>query len=288
MIERDVLDRLESNVVKALDGGSTDDLDILGYGEISTVLRVEGTDGPVAAKRLPAMTSAQFTAYSETLSEYLDDLHKRGVQPVASTVYAVGEDPLIPYCVQPLQPLLLVDELRTADTETTGHRIDQLVDAITGSVDDWVGLDGQVSNWAVDGDDLLYIDVTTPLLRDVSGAERLDVGLFIASLPWSLRGTVNRFLLDEILSHYYDPRAVLLDLAGNLHKERLTEIIPPFLDAANRAVSPAITEAEAAKYYRADAWMWEFLLRIRKADRAWQQKVRRRRYPFLLPGRIER
>jgi len=288
MIEHEVLDRLEAEVTSALDGGSVDGLDILGYGEISTVLQADGMDGPVAAKRLPEMSHAQFSAYAETLSDYLDDLRERGVRPVASAVYAVGEDPLIPYCVQPLQPLLLVDEFRTADTATIQRRVDQLVDIITGAVDDWVGLDGQVSNWAVDGDDLLYIDVTTPLMRDVSGAERLDAGLFIASLPWALRGAVDRFLLDEILSHYYDPRAVLLDLAGNLHKERLAGVIPPLLDAVNRVVSPPITGAEAAKYYRSDALMWGLLQRLRRADRVWQQRVRHRCYPFLLPGRIER
>lgn len=271
-----------------LDGDPAEDLDIIGYGEISTVLRVEGTDGPVAAKRLPMMSRTQFTTYDKTLADYLDDLRARGVRPVDSVVRAVGDDPVAPYCIQPLQPLLLVDELHSADGVTIDRRVNQLVDAIVGVVDDWVGLDGQVSNWAVDGDHLTYIDVTTPLLRDASGSERLDVGLFIASLPWALRGAVDRFLLTEILSHYYDPRAVLLDLAGNLHKERLTAIIPRFLEAANRVVSPMITEGEAAKYYRSDAWMWEFLLRIRKADRAWQQRVRRRRYPFLLPGRIER
>ncbi|MCL1598917.1 MAG: DUF6206 family protein [Actinomycetia bacterium] len=288
MIDQEVLERLEARVLAVLDGAPIDDLDVIGYGEISTVLRAEGTDGPVVAKRLPQMRRTQFVAYSRTLADYLDDLSVRGVQPVESIVRAVGDDPVVPYCIQPLQPLLLVDELITADDATIERRVGQLVNTIVGAVDGWVGLDGQVSNWAVQDDDLVYIDVTTPLLRDASGSERLDVGLFLASLPWALRGAVDRFLLTEILSHYYDPRAVLLDLAGNLHKERLTEVIPPLLEAANRLVSPPITQTEAEKYYRSDAWMWEFLLRIRGADRAWQRKVRHRRYPFLLPGQIER
>ena len=32
----------------------------------------------------------------------------------------------------------------------------------------------------------------------------------------------------------------------------------------------------------------ELLQRLRRLDRAWQRRVRRRVYPFLLPGRIER
>ena len=288
MIDPDVLTRLESDVVASLSGNTSVRLSVLGYGEISTVLRAEGLNGPVAAKRLPCMTRSQLSAYSETLSRYLHDLEARGVRPVDSAVFSVGSDPFTPYCVQPLQPLLLVDELRTADTETIDSRVKRLVEIIVGAVDRWLGLDGQVSNWAVNGDNLVYIDVTTPLLRDAAGKDELDTDLFIASLPWALQGSVKRFLLDEILSHYYDPRAVLLDVAGNLHKERLPGVIGPLLTEANRVISPPITADEALRYYRSDARMWEFLQRLRKADRWWQQKARHRAYPFLLPGAIER
>ena len=288
MIDPDVLAQLESDVVAHLSGDYSVHLDVLGYGEISTVLRAEGLNGPVAAKRLPRMTRSQLSAYSEILSRYLYDLQARGVRPVDSAVFSVGSDPFRPYCVQPLQPLLLVDELRTADSETIDRRVQQLVGIVVGAVDGWLGLDGQISNWAVDGDELLYIDVTTPLVRDTAGKDELDTDLFIASLPWALRGSVRRFLLDEILSHYYDPRAVLLDMAGNLTKERLPQVIEPLLRATNRVVSPPITTDQATKYYRTDARMWELLQRLRQADRWWQKTARRRTYPFLLPGAIER
>lgn len=288
MIDQEVLDRLEADVEASLSGNSGISLDVLGYGEISTVLRAEGLDGPVAAKRLPAMTGEQLSAYKEILARYLEDLRARGVRPVDSAVFSVGSDPYTPYCVQPLLPLLLVDELRTADSETVEYRVEQLVGIVVGAVDGWLGLDGQISNWAVDGDELLYVDVTTPLLRDASGKDQLDTDLFIASLPWALQGTVRRFLLDEILSHYYDPRAVLLDMAGNLVKERLTQVIEPLLKATNQVVSPPITTDEAMKYYRTDARMWDLLQRLRQADRWWQKTARHRMYPFLLPGEIER
>ena len=288
MIDPDVLAQLESDVVASLSGDTSVHLDVLGYGEISTVLRAEGLNGPVAAKRLPRMARAQLSAYSETLSRYLHDLQARGVRPVDSAVFSVGSDPVTPYCVQPLQPLLLVDELRDADPETIDRRAQQLVEIVVGAVDGWLGLDGQISNWSVDGDALLYIDVTTPLLRDAAGTDELDTDLFLASLPWALQGSVRRFLLDEILSHYYDPRAVLLDMAGNLTKERLPQVIEPLLRATNRVVSPPISPDQAMKYYRTDARMWELLQRLRQADRWWQKTARRRTYPFLLPGAIER
>jgi len=288
VIDPHVLAQLESDVVASLSGDTSVHLEVLGYGEISTVLRAEGLNGPVAAKRLPRMTRAQLSAYSETLSRYLHDLEARGVRPVDSAVFSVGSDPVTPYCVQPLQPLLLVDELRDAGPDTIDRRAQQLVEIVVGAVDGWLGLDGQISNWSVDGDALLYIDVTTPLLRDAAGTDELDTDLFLASLPWALQSSVRRFLLDEILSHYYDPRAVLLDMAGNLHKERLPEVIEPLLRATNRVVTPPISLDQAMKYYRSDARMWELLQRLRQADRWWQKTARHRMYPFLLPGEIDR
>lgn len=283
-----MLERLEADAEASLSGNTGIALDVLGYGEISTVLRAEGLDGPVAAKRLPAMTGEQLSEYKEILARYLDDLRARGIRPVDSEVFSVGSDPYTPYCVQPLLPLLLVDELRTADRETVDYRVEQLVGIVVGAVDGWLGLDGQISNWGVDGDELLYVDVTTPLLRDASGKDQLDTDLFIASLPWALQGSVRRFLLDEILSHYYDPRAVLLDMAGNLVKERLFQVMEPLLRATNQVLSPPITTDEAMRYYRTDARMWELLQRLRQADRWWQKTARHRVYPFLLPGEIER
>lgn len=288
MIDPTTLQALEHRAVAALDGGTTEGLDVLGYGEISTVLRTEGTTGPVAAKRLPVMKTSELTPYEETLAAYLAALTERGVTVAPSEVHTVGNDPVVPYCVQPLHPTLLVGQLAAADEATIARRATQLVELITGVVDKGLGLDGQVSNWAVAGDDLVYLDVTTPLLRDTTGAERLDVDMFLASLPWALRGLARRFLLTEILSHYYDPRAVLLDVVANLHKERLAHAIPVFLETINRVVHPAITVKQVNRYYRWDSLMWEVLQRLRRLDRWWQRKVRRRRYPFLLPGPVER
>lgn len=288
MIELHRLEALEARVAAALDGGPMVGIDVLGYGEISTVLRADGIRGPLAVKRLPVMTAPQLDSYRTALLDYLAALAGRGVTTVATQVVGVGRDPIVPYCVQPLQPRLLVDEFRRGDSAVNRRYLKRLVELVVGAVDPHLGLDGQISNWAIADGDLVYFDVTTPLLRDDAGRERLDTDLFIASLPWALRGMVRRFLLGEILSHYYDPRAVLLDAAGNLHKEHLPDAIDPLLTAVASVLQPAITAEEAGRYYRSDARMWALLQRLRRADRWWQRTVRRRRYPFLLPGNIER
>jgi hypothetical protein len=103
-----------------------------------------------------------------------------------------------------------------------------------------------------------------------------------------LRGAVRRFVLPDILDRYHRPRTVVLDLAANLYKERLDRWIPTVLDAAGDRVDPPITADEVRRDYRSDARTWSLLQALRRADRTWQRRVRRRTYPVLLPSRIDR
>jgi hypothetical protein len=163
-----------------------------------------------------------------------------------------------------------------------------VVAGVFGTVDERTGLDAQISNWSMVDGAAQYLDVTTPILRDDSGRLELDVGVLVASYPWALRPALRRFAAPPIAAAYCDPRTVLLDLAANLHKERLTVWIPAVLEAANRELSVPLDAGEVDGYYRSNARLWEVMLRLRQADRWWQRRVRRRSYPFLLPGPTSR
>jgi hypothetical protein len=178
--------------------------------------------------------------------------------------------------------------LKSADDARARRLFDRLTELILSVVTPRLGLDGQLSNWAVLDDEIVYFDVTTPMMRDENGQEILDTELFLASLPWALRGLVRRVFLHQILDTYYHPRETLIDLLGNLIKEDLADRLALGLERVNRHVTPAIEEAEVRRYYRQDARMYAIIQRLRRLDRVWQRRVRRRPYPFLLPGRVER
>jgi hypothetical protein len=177
--------------------------------------------------------------------------------------------------------------LRAADPDPGHPLLAAVVDRVLGTVDASTGLDAQVSNWALVDGTAQYLDVTTPILYGPRGLE-LDVELLIAAFPWAMRPPLRRFAAPPIAAAYCDPRTVLLDLAANLHKERLDGWVPAVLEAANPHLADPITAEEAARYYRSNARLWEVLLRLRQADRWWQRTVRRRAYPYLLPGPTER
>lgn len=284
---------LEARVTAALETGDESGLRVLGYGEISTVVALESKAGSFACKRLPPFASqAQFDRYRELFERYLADLERHGVTPVKSLALSQArpQGDLGVFCVQPLFPAqsLMVKHLAGCSEAQAVEVFGKLLERIVTCVGPTRGLDGQLSNWVLVDSEPQYIDVTTPMLRDEAGRDLLDLDLFLASLPWLLRGLVKRFMLADILDKYYQPRGVVLDLLGNLFKEGLERFLKPFIAEANKRFTPSFTVDEAWKYYAGDAQTWKLLLAVRRFDRWWQRTVRRRTYRFLLPGHIER
>jgi hypothetical protein len=292
-IPHDELAALEERVRAALVRGDSGGLDVLGYGEVSLVLRLRTDQGSYACKRLPVFpTRERFERYSLLLAEYLRRLEESGVQPVATSLWhtPLPDGRIVGYCVQEALPAerLCVNLLRQQDEAWAEAFCKRLFGTIEGAISPALGLDAQLSNWAdIDGQ-LVYLDVTTPLLRDQHGRERLDLRLFFSSLPWLLRDPVRLTMSGSIIDKYYQPRGAILDFLGNLHKEGLARFVPAFLAQANAGLDRPITADEVTAYYRGDARMWELLQRLRRADRFWHRAVRRRTYPFLLPPAIER
>jgi len=286
------LREVEASFRTALAGGGHAGLRILGYGEISTVVAVESASERLALKRLPPFDGEErFHAYRALFGEYLEELRSAGLRVVPSRLQSVAADgALVGYCVQPVLPSAALGPrlLSGAGAQEAVTLATEIVERILRTVAPHRGLDGQLSNWAKVAGEWLYLDVTTPLLRDAEGADRLDAELFLASLPAVMRAAVRRFLLRSITGTYFDPRRVVVDFLANFVKERLKHLLPALVRAVGPRLVPAVDEDEVLTYYRRDARMWAALLTLRRLDRFWQLRVRRRPYPFLLPGPVER
>src|SRR5690606_29979294 len=96
-------------------------------------------------------------------------------------------EPCFAYCVQPLvpEPLLCVQRLRRMDLAEGRELAAELFELIARVVPareaspPRLGFDAQISNWCLEAGRLVYLDVTTPLMRGPAGAEALDTELFL-------------------------------------------------------------------------------------------------------------
>lgn len=290
---------------------------VLGYGEISTVLAIEELDPDVVFKRMPMFQStAEVTAYTALYERAIALLRdEAGLDAAAGRLVPVGESGdayLTLYMVQERLPSgaivskalasLSQDEIARLFTAVFNEisRVFSFNRANAGRRE--FGFDAQLSNWAIRDLDaghgrlpqqirLAYIDTNTPLMRE-NGVEQLDPELMLRSTPSFMRWLVRLFFLEDVMTRYYDMRKVMIDLVANLYKEQRPDLIPLALAQANAALARTvatepITELEVRDYYRQDALTWRVYLALRKLDRR-LKRLFGRPYPYMLPDHIQR
>lgn len=283
------LEALEADVSAALATGDVRALRLVGHGEISLVLGWPRDDPVVACKRLPPFADLDaFERYRGVVLRYVGELRARGVRVVDTEVlHVVRKDGRVAgFHVQPfLPPDALALEILRVTPPSGGHELlEAVVDTVARATTDRLGLDAQLSNWVwLDGEPW-QLDLTTPFLLDERRRPVFDLAPFLASLPAVVRPVVGREMTKLIL-RWTTARGSLLDLAANLLKEDLTGWLEPALGVINARVDTPVTRAEAERVHAQDRRLWPVLLRLQRMNRWWQQRVRHRRYEFLLPER---
>lgn len=156
-----------------------------------------------------------------------------------------------------------------------------------------LAIDGQISNWVVgsgafDGQ-IWYIDTSTPLFR-LNGTEQMDPELILKSAPSFLRIIIRKFFLDDVMDRYYIPALVYTDFVANLYKEQKPDLVAPAVDIINKFLTKKdrLTVNDIRSYYKEDKFIWSLFLTSRRLDRWIDTRLLRKRYEFLLPGKIKR
>lgn len=286
-ISDDELLRVEAAVCAALDTDDHSDLTILGYGEVSVAVGWPSESPTWAIKRMPPFRDREsFDLYCGLVNDYMTHLRDSGVGILETEVRPLPgpAGTWIGHLVQPvLDPATLGPNVLRAADPAAGHPIiDSIVESVIACTDGRTGIDAQITNWAWLDGRAINLDVNTPFVYDESGAPILDLDMFIGALPWVVRATQRR-AGPKIIARWSKPRWALTDLAMNLHKDHLQDWIPVVVSAANKHLDEPIDTRTLRSQYEKEAKLWVKLHRLKKIDRWWQRKIRRRRYQFLVP-----
>ena len=290
-------------------------IEILGYGEISTVMSFKEEElKHLAFKRLPIFTGEKEACdYAQIHIEYNKLLGKLNIEVPESEVYCVKGhgDRIVNYFSQQRQhknsignkiihkhskeeSLILFNLLLDKMKKLWHHNIN--------NPDLQLGLDSQISNWAVknyhedvkitEDTELLFIDTSTPFIRK-KGEEQMNPLLFLESAPKPMRPVLRKFFLQDIMDRYYDFRLVAIDLLANLFKEQRVDLIEDCRQIVNDKAGDLIDEKEISykeieKYYKEDKFIWQLYLGARRFDRFVKVKILNKRYEYTLPGKIKR
>ncbi|MFN2137429.1 MAG: DUF6206 family protein [Candidatus Promineifilaceae bacterium] len=291
---------------------------VLGYGEMSTVMTIDGANPNLVYKRMPMFqNTAELEQYLAVYDSCLDYMTAAGINVVPAAITAITPQSgnIVVYIIQEkLDGRALINQaihtLQAADVArlfaailANIGRVFAYNDAQQDGIE--LGLDAQMSNWAIanfdpgqgqlaDSVELIYIDTSSPLLK-VHGQHQLDPELFLRSAPSFLRPVIRLLFVDDVMNRYYVRRQIVIDVIGNLYKEKREDVIPDLIEMANDFLEPAATSAgfqpvtaeEVAGYYREDARIWSIYLSSRRLDRS-LHRLLGKPYPYVLPGHIDR
>jgi uncharacterized protein DUF6206 len=305
-MDMDLLDRFERGLNPQQIEQSEHPATVLGYGEISTIFSIQGDPG-TAYKRMPLFTDRHSAeAYVRLYREYSRHLQEAGLSlpDHDAAIISIPRRPVVIYIAQEQLPSRWFGHQRI-QTGDHGQCL-QLIEHVAREVSKvWsynsvsapgvvLALDGQISNWVrVEKEDahaLVYIDTSTPFLRK-EGIEQLDPEPLLKSAPFFLRWLLRWLFLDDVMNRYYDPRQVFMDIAANLYKEQRKDLIPDAIHIFNTHLMDEhkpLTAMEIEKYYQEDKRIWTLFLALRRLDCWLTTKLLRKRYEFLLPGKIDR
>jgi hypothetical protein len=290
---------------------------VLGYGEISTVFEIEGEPN-LACKRMPLFRDQkELDQYATIYNEYnriLKDKVGINVPPYGFASFAC-EGYIVCFDVQEkLPPQSFGDKLIHTLKDDDVIAFFSLVLKQLTKVWDFnkkntgleIGIDGQISNWAIMDFDpnsphvdskapLYYIDTSTPFIRK-NGKEQLDPELFLRSAPSFLLWLIRWLFLKDVMTRYYDFRLVAIDIIANFYKEQRPELIPRLVQVANDFFAKEakdlgmkpISAEEVRSYYKEDALIWTIFLAMRRLDRFIHNQILRKPYIYILPGKIKR
>ena len=318
-IDLEVLKKLEKTIDTSDPEKGEVPIKILGYGEISLVFELLNNPEQIAYKRIPIFDNeTQVQRHIWAYNEY-NRLLKEDVglnMPEYDVAWFKDEEGKIQfYCVQEKFPAesvgnKAIHQLNDQDIKTlillVMREMKKVWDYAKNHNTIDLGLDGQISNFAIIGFDpnnpkvdldtkLMYFDTSTPMFR-VNGNEAMEAVLFLKSAPSFLRWLLKALFLEETVGRYYDWRKVTIDLVANFFKEQKPELIPELINLVNKFfeeeandfdIEP-LTLEEVKKYYKSDSSMWVIFQSVRRFDRFLKTKVFRKKYDFYLPDKIER
>jgi hypothetical protein len=286
MLATEDLAAVNAAIETMLTTGRREGLELIGAGEISCVVGWQG----FACKRLPPFDSAaRVEAYGALLARYLEALRGCGVEVVDTAFQSLERDgKWIAYIVQPRVPAdwWLPARMRAASEAGAVALVRPILDHVQACEAAGVGIDAQVTNWSVRDGVPLYLDVTTPMLRDEAGRDLLDTEIFVATLPLVVRAIVRRFLVGDLLNRFFNRRETFLDLVSNIANAGLAHLTEPLLAEVNTRLDTPLAMKDVTAYRRQEWWTW---MAIRKCLAAEQlaRRLRRAPHPHLLPAQFK-
>ena len=288
-LPRSELEEVERAVLHAYDTRSVEHLCVLGLGELGLAIGWPTEDPVVVCKRQAAGTAAEVEADAERMHRYRAALEQRGARVLPTEFHALdtGGDRRVPYLLQPVVPVpSLAENVIATDEPRPDHPLltavrDVVIDVVVDEPDFGLSIDAQITNFAVDERGPLLLDFTPPLIWDSTSGPFYDIGAYLSAIPLPLRPTALR-LTRRSGDRYRTARDTLRMTAVYLKRIGQDRWIDAALSSFNDRLDEPLRREVVESTYQEMIRDLPTIKRLARVQRAWQTRVRRRRYEFFI------
>ncbi len=281
------LEAAEAAISDAIERRDASDLTVLGFGEISVAIGWPTAAPSVVLKRTVVYRDrADCERHMKSVADYVERLGQRGAAVVPTSVHVIerGDGRFAGYAAQPVVPKsLLAETVFKTDEPRSDHPLLTAVrDYAVQHVTPELSVDMQIPNFAWDGERLVLLDITTPIVFTTDGEYDFEVTPEIFAL---LPAPMRRMALREVMRilHIYqsvpDALSFVVSLLYRIDQQR-------WAPAAAENFAAELTEPvdldKAEAEHRRLVKVLPFLARSSMAERWWSTKVRRRPYDFFI------
>ncbi|MEM9134933.1 MAG: DUF6206 family protein [Actinomycetota bacterium] len=277
---------VERSYRRALDARSIDGLNVIGYGEIGLAIAIP-TDAPRAVvKRMAASPDAAMVSdYAARMDAYQRHLAEH-VRIIPTDQRSIVDDQgwTVPYMIQPLIDSTdlcenILAEARPDDEHPVLVALRDVVERV-GAITE-IGLDSQVSNFAWVDDELVCLDVGSPLVFDAHGEPDIEIGPYQRAMPAVLNPVLRRVLID-LTNRMGNTREGLRHAATSLLRLELDDWLAPALTTFNTVLDEPLEEADIRNGFSGIKREMKVVKSFARVQRAWVTRVRRQPYDFFI------
>ena len=283
------LHEAERAILQAFDSRSTNGLNILGMGELGLAIGWP-TNTPVAVlKRQAPGPEAQLAADMERMNKFNAALSEAGALVIPTEVRTIRNDygAQIPYLIQPVidsedlaENVLAAAHPSPEDPILVSIR-DTDVNVVTDGPEGGLSMDAQVTNFAWNGEDVVCLDTTPPLIWPAGNGPMDNVGNYLTAVPYLLRPAALH-LTRKSGEDYRTVRGVLQQTAVYLMRIDQHRWVDSAIACFNEALDIPLARTGVDDAFNRVIRDLPTIKRLARVQRLWATKVRKQRYEFFI------
>jgi len=286
--DEELLD-VERAVLRAFDARSTEELKIFGFGELGIAVGWPTAEPRAVVKRQAPGPVDQLDADMSRMKEFHEALTAAGAAVIPTDVRTITNPrgKRIPYLVQPiverndLAENLIAEGSPAVDDKILVSLRDTVARVVSDSPSGGLSIDAQVTNFAWDGERVVLLDTTPPLIWGANSGPMYDVGNYLTAVPFALRPVAMQ-LTRKSGDDYRTARGVLQQTAVYLRRIDQERWVDSAISCFNEVLGEPLTRPEIDKSFARVVRDLPTIKRLARVERLWATKVRKRPYEFFI------